>query len=230
MKNRLQIIKQAKDIRELLYLKSNKVSLKSVCNLIKTLKINIYYYSDYINNKIDTYENLVKTYGNDGCTVKTNTSTFIILNDLTDITHQKHFSKHRILFTLIHELGHVILNHLDNYVDLSDYEYREVEKEADFFAINILLPESVLHNFIDTFYKDGIIDSNELAHIASYFNVSWTCLINRLDYLNIQKKQLSMFLINTYDSRKEYSKLLFTDLNIVTKHYIDQFFYKQGVI
>lgn len=53
----------------------------------------------------------------------------------------------RITFTLMHEIGHIILGHLDEFhcghlarEGLTEYEYRILEDEADCFARNALTP------------------------------------------------------------------------------------------
>lgn len=58
----------------------------------------------------------------------------------------------RIRWTMMHEIGHIVLNHLDNENTaiakgtLSEEEYVVFEKEADFFASLVLAPPIVLHN------------------------------------------------------------------------------------
>lgn len=51
-------------------------------------------------------------------------------------------NKHRVRFTIAHELGHILLNHHQNKNNLS---YNDLEIEANMFAIRVLAPLCVLH-------------------------------------------------------------------------------------
>ena len=65
--------------------------------------------------------------------------------------------KTRQQFTLAHELGHVIIpwhtgiiaSHIDDTSGSEDYEYREMEAEANRFASEILIPSDWLRNQFD---------------------------------------------------------------------------------
>lgn len=57
----------------------------------------------------------------------------------------------RITYTLAHELGHIILGHLDDFEKtslsrggLTEAEYKVLEEEADFFAAELLAPISIV--------------------------------------------------------------------------------------
>lgn len=67
----------------------------------------------------------------------------------------------RIRWTIMHEIGHIVLNHLKKYEQsilgrggLSEEEYSVLETEADFFASLILAPPIVLHNLNISTPKD----------------------------------------------------------------------------
>lgn len=59
----------------------------------------------------------------------------------------KIYPAERIIYTLAHELGHIVLGHLDDFEKtalsrggLTEAEYRVLEEEADFFAAELLAP------------------------------------------------------------------------------------------
>lgn len=69
----------------------------------------------------------------------------------TIIYNDFYYKKDRILFTLMHEIGHIVLKHLEEFEGtklsrggLGDEEYNVLEKEADCFARNVLAPFSVV--------------------------------------------------------------------------------------
>jgi len=215
--NNDEIINKANYIR--LKLSGDTVDSKNVYELLEEMNIYIYFFSDYLNKGIDEYKYLIRIYGNDGAVIEQGFNTFVIVNDLTSKLKQKYYSKHRLLFTLLHELGHVVLKHL-----YSNKCYVTKELEADYFAVNVLLPQKKVMNFSRKYLDDDIIDSNELGCMCSYFNVSWECLINRLDYLNIQNKQLSGFLLDTYSERKELALIFDVDFSELTQNFIKRNF------
>lgn len=67
------------------------------------------------------------------------------------ILYNDDMNEGRIRWTLAHELGHICLGHLgtmgehrERYMDRRDYRYEEFEREADFFAWNLLAPLPVM--------------------------------------------------------------------------------------
>lgn len=59
--------------------------------------------------------------------------------------------KERIYFTLAHEIGHIVLNHLVDFEQtalnrggLTPQEYKVLEEEADFFAAELVMPMAVI--------------------------------------------------------------------------------------
>ena len=95
-------------------------------------------------------------------------------------------SDRRLNFTLAHEIGHIMLDHLKIPRDLkSGIEIEMEENEANEFAGRLLLPESMLYTC--NYYS--------LDAIAQYFIVSKTALwmrlnnMKRLDLLNGRKKR-----------------------------------------
>lgn len=86
--------------------------------------------------------NIIKS--NDGSAKYIDGNHFILYNE-------RIASKGRIRWTLAHEIGHIILGHLSDFEEtriqragLTKSEYDVLEKEADFFASQILAPPVVL--------------------------------------------------------------------------------------
>lgn len=88
------------------------------------------------------------------------------------------------LFTIFHELGHLLRK--ENTIDQWDYEQQNIENWCDEFAGNVLMPES-------EFMFTAIKDLKSVKEIAANFHVStYACLV-RLRRLNIISQ-------STYDS------------------------------
>lgn len=103
----------------------------------------------------------------------------------------------RLNFTLAHEIGHIILDHLKVPRDLkSSIEIEMEENEANEFAGRLLMPDSTLYTC--NFYS---IDS-----VAKYFIVSKTALwmrlnnMKRLDLINTRKVRSCACCGNTFFS------------------------------
>ncbi len=106
-------------------------------------------------------------------------------------------SKGRINFSLAHEIGHIVLNHLQDFENtsaninkLSEDEYRILENEANCFARNILAPAPLVKqmNLWDRLFSMG----NDFGISASAIEKRLSFLKNDLYYLNsehIQKFQ-----------------------------------------
>lgn len=73
----------------------------------------------------------------------------------------------RINYTIMHEIGHIVLNHKESNII--------TETEANFFAKYTLVPPAILHNLhCDT--------SDEMSFISDVFGVSYTEAIYAKDY------------------------------------------------
>ncbi len=88
-------------------------------------------------------------------------------------------------FTIAHELGHLFL-HLQKFVknselysvfkrDMNDYSLEE--KEANFFAANLLVPKELLNNYL--------LLTNDNDDLSKIFGVSNEVIRRRRDYLNV---------------------------------------------
>ncbi|MBQ6637831.1 MAG: ImmA/IrrE family metallo-endopeptidase [Lachnospiraceae bacterium] len=100
----------------------------------------------------------------------------------------------REIFTLAHEIGHIILhfegNHyfVDDKATISDKDHDEKEQQANYFAACLLMPEDVVRKYIDyevTDSKKHDLSAMDIARIMSEFNVSFDMAINRLESLGI---------------------------------------------
>lgn len=100
----------------------------------------------------------------------------------------------REIFTVAHEIGHVILHldsrnsFIDDDVTISGNTADEAEQEANYFAACLLMPADEVNKFLDLeirdFDKNGL-SAMDIARIMSEFNVSFDMALNRLE--NLQK-------------------------------------------
>ena len=88
----------------------------------------------------------------------------------------------REIFTLAHEIGHVVLHvdgstsFIDDHITLSGRSTDEKEQEANYFAACLLMPADDVERFLDfeliDFEKSGL-SAMDIARIMSEFNVSF---------------------------------------------------------
>lgn len=93
-----------------------------------------------------THEEIVKTCESyDGCTkYSPATDRYLIL--INDSSRNSRCSE-RVCWTMAHELGHIVCGHFGELSDIqrsSDIDNREMEEEADFFAVSMLAPLQAL--------------------------------------------------------------------------------------
>lgn len=98
----------------------------------------------------------------------------------------------REIFTLAHEIGHIILHlegsvsFVDDTITISGRSTDEKEQEANYFAACLLMPEDEVSKFLDLviedFDKSGLT-AMDIARIMSEFNVSFETALNRLESL-----------------------------------------------
>lgn len=73
-------------------------------------------------------------------------------------------------FDLAHELGHLIMHYKVNILDLNRQEYERIEKEANLFASNFLLPEEQFLNDLKIIKRksnpDSYIELKEKWHVS----------------------------------------------------------------
>ena len=100
----------------------------------------------------------------------------------------------REIFTLAHEIGHVILHlndassFIDDSITINGRSTDEKEQEANYFAACLLMPSYDIHRFIDLeiqdFQEKGL-SAMDIARIMSEFNVSFDMALNRLESLGV---------------------------------------------
>ena len=88
----------------------------------------------------------------------------------------------RINFTLMHEVGHIVLGHLNDFpcgemarVGLTDHDYKVLEAEADCFACNVLTPAVLAKQFNSKLPPDKC---------AKIFNISDQAWKTRITFLS----------------------------------------------
>lgn len=98
----------------------------------------------------------------------------------------------REIFTLAHEIGHVVLHingeasFIDDNITISDRNTNEKEQEANYFAACLLMPADDVERFLDLelagFHESGL-SAMDIARIMSEFNISFDMALNRLENL-----------------------------------------------
>jgi len=93
-------------------------------------------------------------------------------------------------FTYAHEIAHIVLQHHQEFdVDnLTDHERWILDREADIFAANFLMPEDWVRKRIE---GKCYISVPEIGLLKDIFAVSWEAMIYRLDELEIQSKMVA---------------------------------------
>lgn len=98
----------------------------------------------------------------------------------------------REIFTLAHEIGHVILHmnedtsFIDDNITISGRSTEVKEQEANYFAASLLMPADAMEGFLDL-QLEGLnengLSAMDIARIMSEFNVSFETVLNRLENL-----------------------------------------------
>jgi Zn-dependent peptidase ImmA (M78 family) len=121
-----------------------------------------------------------------GFTVKKDNDIIIFTNSCSRLSRE--------IFTLAHEIGHVILHLMDDnsFIDdnmtINGRSTDGKEQEANYFAACLLMPADDVDRFIDleiqNFHEKGL-SAMDIARIMSEFNVSFDMALNRLESLNV---------------------------------------------
>ena len=105
-----------------------------------------------------------------------------------------HHSMTRQRFTIAHELGHFLLHNQDEHIHV-DHEFRvrfrrnplssegtdTNEREANFFAASLLMPEEFMERDLE--HEIDLFDEDFLQNLARKYGVSTQALVNRLKNL-----------------------------------------------
>ena len=121
----------------------------------------------------------------------------IMVNSKEDITIE------RQIFTVAHELGHLIL-HPQAYNLTKTQESNREESEADLFAAYFLMPQSAFEKKLNESY--GLAFVERVLHIKRFFGVSYLAILHRLadmgiaDYGKLVAKFIAIYRI-TYQKQ-----------------------------
>lgn len=90
-------------------------------------------------------------------------------------------------FAYGHELGHIVLGHFTDFDanNLSDRQLWFLNREADIFATNLLMPESLIYKYVEL----PFLSVREIGQYKNLFGISWEAFINRLDELHLCTKR-----------------------------------------
>jgi len=103
-------------------------------------------------------------------------------------------SNERKIFTLAHELGHLLL-HPDSFLDSEQKEINKQEKEANAFAGYFLMPDDFFRKKIEESKGLHLIDL--VFHIKRIFKVSYKAVLTRLIEMKLTDDKIwSNFLLN----------------------------------
>ena len=100
----------------------------------------------------------------------------------------------REIFTLAHEIGHVILHFektqsfVDNEHTISGKSEEILEQEANFFAVSLLLPKDEVEKFFELELPEcqqGKLTAFAITRIMSEFKVSFEVVLNQLENLGL---------------------------------------------
>jgi Zn-dependent peptidase ImmA (M78 family) len=156
--------------------------------IIKRNKWGLITYSELARTHNCTIERVIKAYQSvDGYTIFDGEGYSIAYNDTVG-------NLGRIRFTLMHEIGHIYLNHLVDFEEtvlrrstLTQSKYEILEKEANCFARNVLAPAPIIN-------KLKLKRDTDLVY---YFQISQTAAQTRLQLLkwdSIRAFKFSLFL------------------------------------
>lgn len=111
------------------------------------------------------------------------------------IGYNSSLKKERRRFTIAHELGHFVLHNDEPKVFMDKVFFRKnsggytskeekIEKEANYFAASILMPENIIRKEISNVECD-LHDDSTISQMARKFGVSSSAMLYRLINLNI---------------------------------------------
>ena len=117
----------------------------------------------------------------------------------------------REIFTLAHEIGHVVLHFsnsisfIDDNITVNEKTMDEKEQEANYFAACLLMPSDEVGKFLDlevASEESGCLTAMDIAKIMSEFNVSFDMALNRLESLGKIDSQQKLRLDNEKTEKK----------------------------
>lgn len=87
----------------------------------------------------------------------------ILLNNNIDYEKRKRF-------TLAHEIGHLVLEHGDQYCDKKNFYIREIERDANAFASELLVPSKYIKEYV----HDKDVTCESIISVSNRFDVSYS--------------------------------------------------------
>lgn len=144
---------------------------------IRELDIQLLTYNDYALLTNQTVENIIEAYDNDAFTLLMNGSHHIVHN--TDIK-----SVHRKRWTLMHEISHILLGHIEDGVTLKRSIIKEqLDREADNLTARILAPSCILY----------LCEVTSAAELSMLCDISLVAGSNRYHHLVELRKKAKFF-------------------------------------
>lgn len=120
------------------------------------------------------------------------------------VNSNRHVTIERQIFTVAHELGHLLL-HPQAYNPDKSKENELEEKEADLFAANFLVPKSAFKKKLDESYGLGFVE--KIIHVKRFFGVSYQSILHRLTDLGVSDYN-SLVIKFSYLYKKKFGKSL----------------------
>jgi len=146
------------------------------CDVTQIIKNNnwcIVPYSEMIKDLNCTLQDAISIFGNDATVLYNGIKYIITFNDMVQWPQ-------RIPFTLMHEVGHIALGHLEDYEQFSSFhkymncnEYKIFETEANIFARNVLAPAPIISK----------ISKPDASWVQKVFGLSASAASTRLIFL-----------------------------------------------
>ena len=166
VKDPLRVV--AEKVRTILDLESDEV-INDICGLLENAGIKIY----PIKSDLDKFFGLSVAQRDGGPAVGVNIA--------------KHISVERQIFTVAHELGHLIL-HKDSYNAHELRESKIQEQEASEFASCFIMPQNAFKNEWEK--NEGMDWVDNVLHIKRIFKVSYGTILKRLIDIGMADKSL----------------------------------------
>lgn len=170
--NKNKIVEKVMKICELHNINTYPVPIVELCNYYG-IKVFTEYLKNDVSGFIVAQKENYKDYG---------TNRVIVVNSFDSAARQR--------FTIAHELGHYILHKGEKEL----YAHRDVgennltEREANIFASNLLMPESLVKSFLNNLqeeYWGFISDTQKIFSLAEKFAVSNLAAKVRLEQLKL---------------------------------------------
>ena len=155
----MRTVDYARDLFRLIQMDSPPVNIDEI---LKRLNIRLYY-EDFS--------------GIDGIALKSPKLGVIVVNRNLPLVRQR--------FTIAHELGHLIMPHRGEYYICFPGKYRAMEKNANRFAAELLMPEPMMTHLWKKYATNPQFRVEIIAHILQ---VSKSALFVRLKELSLTQK------------------------------------------